>query len=109
MAFVHPIGDLMLSDPFLVILCLILLVMLVQLWSVQRVEKRSRIHEAHLQVLLAAKDSTVTVFSTVAQAFSRIDNLLVEKGVSDKLILSDLIVRNVQENKTTTDALPSVQ
>mgnify|MGYP001002828143 FL=1 len=99
----------MLSDPFLVILCLILLVMLVQLWSVQRVEKRSRIHEAHLQVLLAAKDSTVTVFSTVAQAFSRIDNLLVEKGVSDKLILSDLIVRNVQENKTTTDALPSVQ
>ncbi len=102
----------MLSDPFLVILCLILLVMLVQLWSVQRVEKHQKEMKAHIitrdKVIdgnTASAMQSESIHRSIAVSLHRLDTLLVDKGISDKPILSDLIIRDAEE---TTGALPPV-
>ena len=104
----------MLSDPFLVILCLILLVMLVQLWSVQRVERHQKVMKDHIitrdkviDVNTASRLADADIHRTIAVSLHRLDSLLVEKGVSETLILADLIVRDTTDE--TTGALPPVK
>lgn len=105
----------MLSDPFLIILGLILLVMLVQVWSVQRVEKHQKQMKAHIITRDKVIDANTAdrlrandIYSTIAVSLNRLDSLLVEKGISETLILADLIVRSAPQTTPTTDALPSV-
>ena len=106
----------MLSDPYLIILGLIFLVMLVQVWSVQRVEKRQKHTDTHIITRDKVIDDNTAynmrsedIHRTIAVSLNRLDSLLVEKGVSETLILADLIVRGTPETKPTTDALPSVE
>ena len=95
----------MITDPFLIILGLILLVMIVQVGSVQRVEKEQRQMKAHIVTRNLVIDGhslsnlkTADVHRTIALALHRIDSLLLEKGISSELLLKDLIVDDKQES-----------
>lgn len=102
------------SDPFLPILGLILLVTLVQLWSVQRVEARYKKaapvidrHSEALTELAKASLFNEQVHQTIGLALHRIDLLLKEKGISSELILSDLLVDEMPKIEET-GVLPPV-
>ena len=99
----------MFSDPFLVILLLVLLVVVVQVWSVQRVERRSKLHElwlkqhdANIGVLMAEKGNSYLAFASVAEALHEVDNFMLEKGLSERLLLTKYLVYKSDSKPQTT-------
>lgn len=89
----------MLDTTFLIMVGLVLIVSLVQLWSVQRVERNQKILSSQNMLLTGAHNASIRridnheyIHQVLATLIIRIDTLLIEKNLIESSLVSDLMV-----------------